>query len=203
MDDGADFVGEDGVILILAVDGEAAAAAAPQAALVVGAEIPAARTLQDIAAEGGDGADLRARRSRRGVGQRRVALAHDRVRGHLLERRQRADAQTAAPSSAMASRFATPRKLTRRRGARRPRFIKSRRSTPPAFNRSAVGAASFARASTIAAAAVVDAARAASATLRAVIHSKRGMDITRLPARAARIAARFIGKARSRTPMAL
>ncbi len=51
VDDGANPISEDGVVLVLAANGVAAAAAATQAALRVGAEVPAARALKDIAAQ--------------------------------------------------------------------------------------------------------------------------------------------------------
>ena len=63
MDDRARPVVEDRVVLVFARDREAVAAALPQAVIFRGAEIPAARPLQQIAAERRDVADLRARRA--------------------------------------------------------------------------------------------------------------------------------------------
>ena len=89
MDDRAEPVVEDRVILVLAGNRVAMAAALAQAAELGRAEIPAARTLQEVAADRGDGADLRARRFARRLRQRRIAFADRRVGRETGERDHR------------------------------------------------------------------------------------------------------------------
>ena len=59
MDDVARAVAEDRVELVLAIDGEAARAALLQAVELLVPEVPAARPLHQVAADGADVADLR------------------------------------------------------------------------------------------------------------------------------------------------
>ena len=95
MDDRASAVVEDRVIRVLAVDRVAVAAALAQAAERGGAEVPAARPLQQVAAQGRDMADLRARSAGGRIAKCRVAAPHERVRGQFGQRDHRADAQAA------------------------------------------------------------------------------------------------------------
>src|SRR5438552_907488 len=85
MHDRAGLVGDDGVILVLALERVADVAALLAAVEVGRAEIPAARPLHQVAADGGHVADLRRGRVRARLAERRPLLLHRRVR---LDRRQ-------------------------------------------------------------------------------------------------------------------
>src|SRR5262249_57314118 len=99
-------VAEDGVVLVLAGRREAAAAALLEADEFFAAEVPAARTLVDVAADRSLVADLRrpdfARRDR----HRRIESAHLRVLGEVDDLHRRTDLQAAArrPGHACAAR---------------------------------------------------------------------------------------------------
>ncbi len=81
---------DDRVELVFAGESVAELAAFAQAREIA-AVVPAARLLADVAAERALMAQLRARHLRRGLGERCIPLAQERVRGHLRHRRQRAD----------------------------------------------------------------------------------------------------------------
>src|SRR5438270_12284658 len=81
MNDGAYLVIEDRVILVLALLGEALLASCAPAVELLVAEIPAARTLQQVAADRGHIADVRRGRVQRGIGENFVALPDYRMLG--------------------------------------------------------------------------------------------------------------------------
>src|SRR5450830_724287 len=78
-------------------------------------------------------------------------------------------------SSTMSSSPAAPRKFTSRRGVTKFSFIRSRRSIPPALNKTAPSVKDSPDRRIIASATVVAAASAACGTVCAFIHSKRFM----------------------------
>ena len=81
MHDGADFVIEDRVILVLAILGEALVASLAAAVELLVAEIPAAGTLQQVAADRGHIADVRRGRVQCGIGENLITLADYRMLG--------------------------------------------------------------------------------------------------------------------------
>ena len=171
MNDGAAVVVEDRVILVLAGEGEAGIAALARAMMGARAEIPAARPLQQVAADGGDVADLRAGGGAGRLGQGAIARA-DLVIGARAARASRSAPMRKPPlSGTIWSRPGTSRRFTTRRGVNRPSFIRSSRSMPPAFT-TAASAASLPLWLTIAAATVAVAAPAACAISRGLVHSK-------------------------------
>src|SRR6185295_13878219 len=91
VDDRAEAVAEDRVVVVLAVLREAVASALLQAVEVGAAEIPAARALEEVAAERRRLADVRRRGMPRRVGERRIAPADERVEIEMGEGRERAD----------------------------------------------------------------------------------------------------------------
>src|SRR5690242_10850240 len=95
MHDRAYFVIEDSVILVLTLLREALVASLAPAMEVLVAEIPAARTLQQVAANSGHIADVRRGRVQCGIGQNLVALADYRM---LRDRGQRHHRPKAQPS---------------------------------------------------------------------------------------------------------
>src|ERR1044071_871036 len=94
MNNRAKTVAEDGMILILAFDGEATVAAFFPAVKLGLPEVPAARALQEVAADGGDVAYLRSGGMTRSISERPVAAADDSIRVQFGERHQRPDAKT-------------------------------------------------------------------------------------------------------------
>ena len=85
MHDGAAGLAEHGVVLVLAGKGEAVVAALARAMVARGPEIPAARPLQQVAAECCHVADLRACRIFGSVSQGCIALANDWATGDLRD----------------------------------------------------------------------------------------------------------------------
>jgi hypothetical protein len=94
---GADLVAEDRVERGVAVLREAGGAALLAADEVLGAVVPAARALREVAAERRHRAELRRRGVAGGVGDHRVRAAQARVGGELRERDVRADLRAAGP----------------------------------------------------------------------------------------------------------
>ena len=95
MDDVTGAVAEDRVVLVLALDGEAPRAALLQAVELLVAEIPAARPLHDVAADGAHVPNLRRADFIRRGGQRREQLSCRRVLGEIGELDGRADPEPA------------------------------------------------------------------------------------------------------------
>src|ERR1051325_7184153 len=91
MDDGAQAVVEDGVVLVFTVLGITDFAALFAAVELFVAEVPAARALKKIPAERGHVADLGSRRRAGGLRKGGVLLVDDRMLGELRQRDQRAD----------------------------------------------------------------------------------------------------------------
>ena len=85
---------EDGVILVLAIGDEALAVFSAEEAEAV-AEVPAARALRQVAADGSHVADLRRRDAAGGGGERRILGADGRVFQHIFNGGGGADAQSA------------------------------------------------------------------------------------------------------------
>ena len=115
MHDVARAVAEDRVILVLAIDGEAARAALLQAVELLVAEVPAARPLREVPADGADVADLRRADFAGGVGERGKQLRAPR------DARRDPRARTAAPmrsppSGAAAIAASSPFTFTTRSG---------------------------------------------------------------------------------------
>jgi len=96
MDDGAAVLIEDRVVLILAAEREADLAAFAHAMMMRRAEIPAARPLQQIAANRRHVPDLRTGQLPSSFGQCIVASTHEWMPGELRERNHRPDAQGSA-----------------------------------------------------------------------------------------------------------
>ena len=95
MDDCAAVVAEHGVILVFSGERKALLAALAQAVMVARAEIPAARPLQQIAAQGRHLAELRAGSLAHRFGERRVAHPYQRMISDRGERHERADRDAA------------------------------------------------------------------------------------------------------------
>src|SRR6185437_7400919 len=91
MNDRAHAVVEDGVIVVLAILGEAVSATLLAAMEVFRAEVPAARTLHKIAADSGHVANLWRSNARGSFGQGGVLLLNNGMTFDLGERHQRAD----------------------------------------------------------------------------------------------------------------
>ena len=96
MDRDAGVGAEQGMKLVLAIAGRAVAAALQPAGDVRAAEVPAARPLQEIAADRRHIAKLGRGRRRGRFRQRRIARPDQRVRFELGERRQGADLEAVA-----------------------------------------------------------------------------------------------------------
>src|ERR1019366_9574670 len=86
----AAFMIEDGVVAIVAAKCETNLAALARTVMVRGAEIPAARPLQQISAKRRDVADLRTCRIARNVSQCRIALKNGGMAGEIGEPHHRA-----------------------------------------------------------------------------------------------------------------
>src|SRR4029450_4205512 len=94
MNDCADLIAEDSVVVVLSGLREAAVATLLQAMKLLAAEIPATRPLQDVAADGRDVADVRRRGVSCGIGQSGITRANDFVLAQLIEGRPRPDVET-------------------------------------------------------------------------------------------------------------
>src|SRR2546425_4744272 len=89
MNDGAQVVVEDCVILVFALPGVADFTTLLAAVEHLAAEVPAARALQEVAAESGHVADLWRRRRAGGLRQSGVLLDDDGIVGELRQRDER------------------------------------------------------------------------------------------------------------------
>ena len=122
MDDGASLVGENGVVAVVTLKGKAVRAALAQTVMCGGAEIPAAGSLQQVPAEGGAVADLRAGGERSRLAQCGMAAPHGGMRGDLGERGERADAHAPVLFPGDAVQFRQAADIDQSSGVHQPLF---------------------------------------------------------------------------------
>jgi hypothetical protein len=96
MNDRTGPIVENSMVLVFPRQGEAMIAALLEATMMLGAEIPAARALQQIPADGRDIPDLRTSSSARRIREDRAARRDERMAGDCCNSRKRTNPNAAA-----------------------------------------------------------------------------------------------------------